>query len=74
MQGLEGLARIQVEGPFVQVLDFLRSLEKLEVFVVTEDLSVMGAASAEDEAMKVRLGLTVSAYGVVNPALENGAS
>ena len=75
MQGLEKrFARIQVEGPFVFVLDFLRSLEKLEVFVVTEDLSVMGAGSAEDQAMKVRLGLTVLAYGVVNPALENGAS
>ena len=74
MQGLEKRsARIQVEGPFVQVLDFLRSLEKLEVFVVTEDLSVMGAASAEDEAMKVRLGLTLLAYGVINSALENGA-
>ena len=68
MQGLEKRsARIQVEGPFVDVLDFVRSLEKLEVFVVTEDLSVIGAASAEDEAMKVRLGLRVLAYGVVNP-------
>ena len=75
MQGLEKRsARIQVEGPFVQVLDFLRSLEELEVFVVTEDLSMMGAASVEDEAMKVRLGLSVLAYGVVKPALENGAS
>ena len=75
MQGLEKRsARIQVEGPFVQVLDFLRSLEKLEVFVVTEDLSLMGVTSAEDEVMKVRLGLAVLAYGVVNPALENGAS
>ena len=75
MQGLEKRsARIQVEGPFVQVLDLLRSLEKLEVFVVTEDLSVMGAASAEDEAMKVRLGLTLLAYGVINSALEKGTS
>ena len=74
MQGLEKRsARIQVEGLFVDVLNFLRSLEKLEVFVVTKDLSVMGAGSAEDEAMKVRLGLTVLAYGVVNSALENGA-
>ena len=32
MQGLEKRsARIQVNGPFVQVLGFLRSLEKLEV-------------------------------------------
>ena len=66
MQGLEKRsARIQVEGSFVHVLNFLRSLEKLEVFVVTEDLSVMAAASAEDEVTKVRLGLTVLAYGVV---------
>ena len=75
MQGLEKRsARIQVNGPFVQVLSFLRSLEKLEVFVVTEDLSVMGAPSVENESMKVRLGLTVLAYGVVNPGLEDGAS
>ena len=75
MQGLEKRsARIQVDGPFLQVLDFLRSLEKLQVFVVTEDLSVIRAASAKDEAMKVRLSLTVLAYGVVNLALDNGAS
>ena len=74
MQGLEKRsARIQVEGSFVHVLDFLRSLEKLEVFVVTEDLSLMGVTSAEDEVMKVRLGLTLLAYGVINSALENGA-
>ena len=41
---MKGLAkrsvRIAVEGPLFQVLDFLRSLEKLEIFVVTDDLSV----------------------------------
>ena len=75
MHGLEKRsARIQVEGPFVQVVDFLRSLEKLEVFIVTEELSVMGAASAEDEAMKVRLGLKLLAYGVINSSLEKGTS
>jgi len=69
MQGLEKRsARIQVEGPFVQVLDFLRSLEKLEVFVITDDLSVVAAPSSKDEAMKVRLGLTLLAYGAMNPA------
>ena len=34
----------------------------------------MGAPSVENESMKVRLGLTVLAYGVVNPGLEDGAS
>ena len=69
MQGLEKRsARIQVEGPFVQVLAFLQSLESLEVFVVTDDLSVVAERASEDEAMKVRLGLTLVAYGAVNSA------
>ena len=73
-QGLEKRsARIQVEGPFVQVLAFLRSLESLEVFVVTDDLSVVAAPSSEDEAMRVRLGLTLLAYGETNVASVNDA-
>ena len=69
MQGLEKRsARIQVEGPFVQVLDFLRSLENLQVFVITDDLSLVAARASKDEAIKVRLGLTLLAYGAVNPA------
>ena len=69
MGGLEKRStRLQVEGPFVQVLDFLRSLENLEVFVITDDLSLVAAPSSKDEAMKVRLGLTLLAYGAVNPA------
>ncbi len=75
MQGLEKrTARIQVEGPFVQVLNFLRSLEKLEVFVVTNDLSVSTVGSSEDQATRVRLGLTLLAYGAVNPDTVNGGS
>jgi len=76
MQGLEKRsARIAVEGPFVQVLAFLRSLEKLEVFVVTNDLSVVAArSSSEDEATRVKLGLTLIAYGAVNSSPERGAS
>ena len=75
MQGLEKrAARIQVEGPFAQVLDFLRSLENLVVFVVTDDLSVLAAPGSDDEAMKVRLGLTLVAYGTVNSSSGNGAS
>ena len=74
MQGLEKRsARIQVEGVFVQVLDFLRSLEKLDVFVVTNDLSVVAAPSSNGEVMKVRLGLTLFAYGAVNSASPNDA-
>ena len=73
-QGLEKRsARIQVEGPFVQVLAFLRSLESLEVFVVTDDLSVVAAPPSEDEAMRVRLGLTLLAYGETNVASINDA-
>ena len=56
-------AQIGVEGPFVQVLAFLQSLEKLEVFVVTEDLSVLATSVSEDEAINIRLGLTLLAYG-----------
>ena len=75
MQGLEKRsARIQVEGPFVQVLAFLRSLENLEVFVVTDDLSVVAAGASKDEAIKVRLGLRLLAYGAERSSAENGGS
>ena len=74
MQGLQKRsARMQIDGPFVQVLAFLRSLENLEVFVVTDDMSVQSAPASEDEAMQVRLGITLLAYGAVNPAVVNGA-
>ena len=66
-QGLEKRsARIGVEGPFVHVLAFLQSLEKLEVFVITDDLSVLAVAASKDETMTVRLGLTLTAYGVTS--------
>ena len=75
MQGLEKrYARIQVEGNFVQVLDFLRSLENMEVFVITDDLSVVAAHASKDEAMKVRLGLALLTYGAAKPAVENNGS
>ena len=75
MQGLEKRsARIQVEGAFVQVLDFLRSLESLQVFVITDDLSVVAARASKDEAIKVRLGLTLLAYGAERSAAKDGDS
>ena len=75
MQGLEKRsARIQVEGAFVQVLDFLRSLENLQVFVITDDLSVVAARASNDEAIKVRLGLTLLAYGAERSAAKDGGS
>ena len=75
MQGLEKRsARIQVEGAFVQVLDFLRSLESLQVFVITDDLSVVAARASKDEAIKVRLGLTLLAYGAERSAAKDGGS
>ena len=75
MQGLEKRStRIQVEGAFVQVLDFLRSLENLQVFVITDDLSVVAARASKDEAIQVRLGLTLLAYGAERSAAENGGS
>ena len=75
MQGLEKRSvRIQVEGAFVQVLDFLRSLEKLQVFVITNDLSVAVARVSKDEAIKVRLGLTLLAYGAERSVAESGGS
>ena len=75
MQGLEKRsARIQVEGAFVQVLGFLRSLESLQVFVITDDLSVVAARASKDEAIKVRLGLTLLAYGAERSAAKDGDS
>jgi len=75
MQGLEKRStRIQVEGAFVQVLDFLRSLENLQVFVITDDLSLVAARASKDEAIQVRLGLTLLAYGAQISAAENVGS
>ena len=75
MQGLEKRsARIQVEGAFVQVLDFLRSLENLQVFVITDDLSVVAARASKDEVIKVRLGLTLLAYGAESFVARDGGS
>ena len=75
MQGLEKrAARIQVEGSFVRVLDFLRSLENLQVFVITEDLSVVAARASKDEAIRVRLGLTLLAYGADRSVAANSGS
>ena len=56
------------------MLAFLRSLENLEVFVVTDDLSVMAAPASEDEAMQVRLGMTLLAYGTVSSTSVDSAS
>ena len=76
MQGLEKRsARIEVEGAFVQVLAFLQSLESLEVFVITDELSVVASrSSSDDEATTVRLGLNLLAYGAVNSSSDDGAS
>ena len=75
MQGLEKRsARIAVEGQFVQVLDFLRSLENLQVFVITDDLAVVVARASKDEAIKVRVGLTLLAYGAERAAAKDGGS
>ena len=69
-QGLEKRSsQLEVEGPFVQVLAFLQALEKLEVFVVTNDLTVRAANLQDDEAMRVRLGLTLMAYGLAKISL-----
>ena len=74
MKGLEKRsARIVVEGAFVQVLGFLQSLESLEVFVVTEELSVVASPVSENQSNNVRLGLTLLAYGVVNPDVVDGS-
>ena len=75
MEGLEKRsARIVMQGPFVQVLAFLQSLEKMEVFVVTDDLSVVAAGASKYEAIKVRLGLRLLAYGAERSSAENGGS
>ena len=55
-----------MQGPFPQVLDFLRSLESLQVFVIISDMNVQAqAASGEGDATlpEVTLSLTLTAYG-----------
>jgi len=66
-EGLEKRsAGLTVQGPFPQVLDFLRSLESLQVFVIISDMNVQAqAASGEGDATlpEVTLSLKLTAYG-----------
>ena len=71
-------AALTVQGPFERVLGFLRALERLQVFVIINDLSVeaeptqsLEQTSAEDAppAPLTRMTLTLTAYGRIPTAV-----
>ena len=77
-EGLEKRsAGLTVQGPFPQVLDFLRSLESLQVFVIISEMNVQAqAASGEGnvDIPEVNLSLKLTAYGRQQAtAIENGS-
>ena len=66
-EGLEKRsARLTVQGPFTQVLDFLRSLESLQVFVIISEMNVQAQTASDGETIvvpEVSLSLKLTAYG-----------
>ena len=61
-------AALSVKGPFEQVLAFLQSLERLEVFVIISDLDVIsqtrsGAIEGERSLQDVVMTFNLAAYG-----------
>ena len=66
-RGLEKRSAVlTVTGPFEQVLAFLQSLERLEVFVVISEMNVRKQIQLiEDgvERVEVAMDITLSAYG-----------
>ena len=72
-------ATLTVTGPFQQVLAFLRSLERLETFVVISELDVKAQGArrgAKDEpAMpEVSMGFKLTAYGRQSPQESDSGS
>ena len=71
-------AGLSVKGPFEQVLAFLQSLERLEVFVIVSDLDVTSQTRSstiegEPSIPEVAMTFNIAAYGRQRPA-DNGKS
>ena len=68
-EGLEKRsAGLTVKGPFPQVLDFLRALERLQVFVIISDMEVNAEGLTQQQDVSpadaaVTMSLTLTAYG-----------
>ena len=66
-RGLEKRSAVlTVTGPFEQVLAFLQSLERLEVFVVISEMNVQSQSQQSQDGFdhfEVAMDLTLSAYG-----------
>ena len=73
-RGLEKrTAGLSVKGPFEQVLAFLQSLERLEVFVIVSDLDVKSQTrrsmiEGEPATPEVAMTFKIAAYGRHRPA------
>ena len=69
MKGLEKRsAGLTVQGGFLQVYEFLRALEKLQVFVIVSEMDIQSEAQFRAEnnevaAPKIRMSLELTAYG-----------
>ena len=69
MKGLEKRsAGLTVQGGFLQVYEFLRALEKLQVFVIVSEMDIQSEAQSRAEnnevaAPKIRMSLELTAYG-----------
>jgi type IV pilus assembly protein PilO len=69
VKGLEKRsAGLTVQGGFLQVYEFLRALEKLQVFVIVSEMDIQSEAQSRAEnnevaAPKIRMSLELTAYG-----------
>ena len=61
-------AGLTVQGGFLPVYEFLRALEKLQVFVIVSEMDIQSEAQSRTEnnevaAPKIRMSLELTAYG-----------
>lgn len=61
-------AGLTVQGGFIPVYEFLRALEKLQVFVIVSEMDIQSEAQSRTEnnevaAPKIRMSLELTAYG-----------
>ena len=72
-------AGLTVQGGFLPVYEFLRALEKLQVFVIVSEMDIQSEAQSRTEnnevaAPKIRMSLELTAYGrqtVSNDPVDN---